>query len=562
MPRKTSGLEIDRQAIVETFLGEADEGLAAMEEALVGLESGSASAEALGTVFRVVHTIKGNASSLGFPAVAELAHALEDVLDRLRKGALEVTPPLVTLLLRSADALREMIPAGAAGSEEMEPAHRGLLERLRCVQASALVQPWAAAAGERRRGLGRRQEDQEREHSLRVDVAKLDRMLNLTGEIAIAQGRLKQILGQLGASAGSALETHAEADRLCLDLQELVMKARMVPLGPVFRRYVRTVRDVATAHGKLARLVIVGEDVEVDTSVVEHIRDPLTHMIRNSLDHGIEAPEVREAGGKDRCGTVTLSAAHEAGSITIQVADDGAGLDRKRILARARSLGLASDVPSASEQDLDRLIFEPGFSTADAVTELSGRGVGLEVVRRNVEALRGKVWVESRPGLGTTVGLRLPLTLAVIAGLNVEAAGETFVVPLEAVLESIELPRDEPSHADGRGVLNVRGRSLPFVRLRHLFGLGAERPPREQVLVLRTGQGVAGLAVDAVRGESQTVIKPLGRLFRGLSGVSGATILGDGRVALILDVSSLFREEYARGASASSPPAGHDAADW
>ena len=323
------------------------------------------------------------------------------------------------------------------------------------------------------------------------------------------------------------------------------MQARLVPLGPVFRRHVRTVRDAANSRGKLARLVIEGEEVEVDTSVVDHVRDPLTHLVRNAIDHGIESPAARVAAGKDPCGTVTLRAYHQGGVIVLEVADDGKGLDRDRILARARESGLVAEGALPGGAEVLRLIFEPGFSTADAVTEMSGRGVGLDVVQKNVAALRGMVGVVSEPGRGTTITMRLPLTLAVIAGLNVGAGGETFVIPLEAVVECLELSEDEKPHEDGRGVVNVSGQSLPFVSLCHLFGHGGS-PGRREVVVVRTEEGMAGLAVEVIHGEGQTVVKPLGKMFREVTGVSGASILGDGRVALILDIAAIVHQEYSR----------------
>lgn len=548
------GIEIDLTSIFETFVAESAEGLSAMEQALVELESRPADAEALQTVFRVTHTIKGNAGSLGFAALAEFAHAFEDVLAGLRSRAVPVTPALVTLLLRAVDLFRRMIPAAAAGEEALEPAAVELLAGLRALQTAleAAVAPAAHVVApppaERRESAGRRRDDVDREKTLRVGVGLLDRLMNLTGEIAIAHGRLRQTLSKGGGSASAAVAAHGEAERLFGDLQQLVMQARLVPLGPVFRRHVRTVRDAATSCGKLARLVIEGEEVEVDTSVVEHVRDPLTHLVRNAIDHGIESRAGRAAAGKDPCGTVTLRAFQDGGSIVIEVADDGAGLDRERILSRARETGLVAEGVQLAGADVLRLIFEPGFSTSEVVTDLSGRGVGLDVVQRNITALRGTVGVASEPGHGTTITLRLPLTLAVIAGLNVGVEGETFVIPLEAVVECVELARDERPHEDGRGVVNLRGQSLPFVSLAHLFDLG-RTSERGEVVVVRTEEGMAGLAVDVVHGDGQTVIKPLGRLFRGVAGVSGASILGDGRVALILDVAAIVRHEHARQAA-------------
>jgi two-component system chemotaxis sensor kinase CheA len=533
-------MDLELQQIVDTFLEETAEGLHAAESALIALEAGADDEEAVGTVFRVVHTVKGNAGSLGFAAMASFAHVLEDVLDRVRKGSLATTPERITVLLGAVDALGRLLREGPAAGGEMEARDRELLERIGAM-ADASAPPEPGPPPGPPRDTGRRWDDVGLDRTLRVDREKLDRMLDLTGEMAIAHGRLKQVLGERGGTLADAREAHLQTDQLFSELQELVMRARMVPLGPVFRRYARTVRDLALAQGKQVRLVLEGEDVEVDTTVVEHIKDPLTHLIRNAVDHGIEPPSVRTERGKDACGRLTLSAAHEGGTIVVQVSDDGAGLDRDKILARGRALGLAAEGDSADDRAC-RLILLPGFSTADAVTELSGRGVGLDVVRRNIEALRGSVEVSTRPGEGTAIALRLPLTLAVIAGLNVRAGGETYVIPLDCVVECIDLPAAEAAQADGRGVVNLRGRALPFVRLRRVMGLGEGDRAREQVVVVRAAEGAAGLAVDVVQGESQAVIKPLDRQMRGGAPLAGATILGDGRVALIVDVPALLRK--------------------
>jgi two-component system chemotaxis sensor kinase CheA len=555
-------VDIDLQLVLQTFLAESEEGLSAMEQALVALESGPEDDEALGTIFRAAHTLKGNASSFGFQAVTEFAHVLEDVLDRLRNRTLPVTRSLVTLLLRSVDALRQMVPDAVSGTEGTETAHEALLKELARARsggagATAGAEDAASAAerpGDRGRSPGRRREERERSRTLRVDIEKLDQMMNLAGEIAVARERSKDLLTNLGGRAGEEiLDAHREADRLSMDLQELVMKVRMVPLGPVFRQHVRTVRDVAAAHGRQARLIIEGEDVEVDTTVVEHTHDPLTHMIRNALDHGIEPPDVRKERGKGPCGSLKLRAFREAGSIVIQLADDGAGLDRRKIAARARSLGLVENPEALADQDLCRLILEPGFSTADSVTDLSGRGIGLDVVRRNVERLRGSVTIESFEGEGTTITLRLPLTLAIIAGFAVGVGDETYLMPLDAVVECLELPREEWPHMDGRGVLSWRGSALPYLRLREVFGLGSAGGGREHVVVVRHAGGQVGIAVDALYGESQTVIKPLGKPFQGLPGIAGSAILGSGKVALILDVADLLRQAVPRRRESGDP---------
>jgi two-component system chemotaxis sensor kinase CheA len=555
-------MDMDLTPLLQMFRAESEEGLAAMEEALVALESRPEDDEALGSVFRVVHTLKGNAGSFGFRALAGFAHVLEDILDRLRHRELPVTPALVTLLLRSVDGLRQMVPEAVSGGDGSMRLHEPLLKQLveagqaaapargeePIPQQQAASEPGAESSGSQRR----RREDYERGRTLRVDIEKLDRMMNLTGEIAVARGRLKQMLANLPGLVGEeVLDAHRNADRLAMDLQELVMKVRMVPLGPVFRQHIRTVRDVAAAHGRQARLLIEGEDVEVDTTVVEHTLDPLTHMIRNALDHGVEPPEVRKGRGKDPCGSLRLRARREAGGIVIELSDDGAGLDREKIMSRARAQGLAANPETLTDQELHRLVLEPGFSTAETVTDLSGRGIGLDIVRRNVERLRGSVAIESRAGEGTTITLRLPLTLAIIAGFAVGVGPDTYLIPLDAVVECLELQREESLHADGRGVLSWRGVALPYLRLREVFGLAGTAGGREHVVVVGHDGGHAGLVVDFLYGESQTVIKPLGRLFQGLPGITGSAILGSGRVALILDVAGLLRQAVARRENAA-----------
>jgi two-component system chemotaxis sensor kinase CheA len=297
-------------------------------------------------------------------------------------------------------------------------------------------------------------------------------------------------------------------------------------------------------------------------NVIEHLRDPLTHIIRNALDHGIETPEERLALGKPASGRILLQAWHEGGSIVIRVQDDGAGLDRARVIERARAMGYGADVEKLPDGDLFRLILDAGFSTAPEVTEYSGRGVGMDVVRRNVEQLRGSISIESRAGAGTSFTLRLPLTLAIIRGFSVGVEDETYVMPLDAVVECIEFPHANRSDQSSRGVINLRGQALPYLRLRDCFGLGGDRPERENVLVLRHHDQRVGLVVDRLFGESQTVIKPLNRVLGELPGVSGSAILGNGRVALILEVDGLMRAALRHGASDGALPTPGTTQGW
>lgn len=530
-------MELDLEILKQEFLRESDEGLTAMEEALLVLEAHPEDSEALATVFRVAHTMKGNAGIVNFDGVAQLTHVLEDLLEKVRKKTLPVSAGLVTTLLAVVDFLRRLIPEAAAGNEAASEKERKSFEkRLRSFKGGKPASQ--APLPDSSLGISAAY----RTTSLRVDVEKLDRMLNLSGEIAIARGRLTEMLEHADRySRDEILEAHRFADRSYLDLQEQVIKVRMVPVGPVFRQLNRTVRDLALSQGKQARLVIEGADVEVDMTVMEHLRDPLSHMLRNAVDHGLEPTAERAAEGKAPAGTIHLGASHESGGIVIRLADDGRGLDRGKIMEQARLRGLSAAPEKLPDAELLRMIFEPGFSTAAKVTEVSGRGVGMDVVRRNIEALHGSISVESLAGKGTTLTVRLPLTLALIQGFGVSVGDETYIIPLDAVIECLDLPHDVADTGSREGYLNLSGVPLPYLRLRHVFGVDGVPPKRAGVVVVRHGTTQAGLVVDGLLGESLTVIKPLGALFKTVPGVSGSAILGTGRVALILDVAGLLQ---------------------
>jgi two-component system chemotaxis sensor kinase CheA len=523
-------MEIDHELILQTFFAESEEKLQEMEEAAVALESQAADPELLATLFRNAHTIKGNAGSLGFEELAADCHQLEELLDRLRKGDAAVTPAQISHLLQAIDSLRDLLRAAQTGAPESA-----------APRAGADDAPVSESAAQRR---GRR--------TLRVDLHKLDQLLDLTGEAAVARGQMAEALAH-AADHGVIEEAWSTLDDIFGRLQELVTEIRMVPIGPLFRQQIRAVHDLVEAEGKSARLDLDGEEVEVDASIIEHLRDPLTHLVRNAVDHGIESPDERRALGKDPCGRITLRARHSGSQLVLEIADDGAGLDRARILERARTLAGGEDSERLSDAELFRLVFAPGFTTSSTVSSLSGRGVGLDVVRRNIEALRGSVAIQGAAGAGATVTLRLPLTLAIIDGLLVEAGGEVFVIPLENVVECIDLP---PGAPEGRtsGLLTLRGAPLPYLRLREHFALeGGGREGRENVVVVESEGLVAGLAVDALLGKSQTVIKPLGRLFQNVKGLSGSAILGNGRIALIADVAALLREAVRQAARTEEP---------
>jgi two-component system chemotaxis sensor kinase CheA len=325
-----------------------------------------------------------------------------------------------------------------------------------------------------------------------------------------------------------------------MELQDWVIDARMIPVSMLFRSHVRTVRDTARAQHKQVRLQVEGERVRVDTGIGESARDVLTHLVRNAIDHGIEPPAVRAARGKNPEGTIVLRAAQNGNQVVIQVADDGGGFNLSKIRQRARQLGRAN-ADSLPVEELHRMVFDPGFSTADQVTELSGRGVGMDVVRRNVEDLHGTVDVDSVEGVGTTVELRLPLSLSVIDGFWVDVSGTEYVLPLDDVIECLELPGGSRARDGADGIIDLRGGPLACLDLRDLLDPGGRRRPLQQIVVVRHRATRVGLGVDAIRGERQTVIKPLGRLFRGMAGISGSTIRPNGSVAFVIDVARLLR---------------------
>jgi|WetSurMetagenome_2_1015567.scaffolds.fasta_scaffold00358_11 two-component system, chemotaxis family, sensor kinase CheA len=374
---------------------------------------------------------------------------------------------------------------------------------------------------------------------IRVDSEKLDQLINLVGELIIAGAGTTLIAQRAGMP--ELVEATATMARMVEDVRDSALSLRMVQIGATFSRFQRVVRDVSKDLGKDIRLEISGADTELDKTVVEKIGDPLTHLVRNSIDHGIEAADVRVARGKPAHGTLKLNSYHDSGSIVIEVSDDGGGLNRDKILAKAIERGLVKSDQAMTDKEIYNLIFEAGFSTADAVSNLSGRGVGMDVVRRNIQALRGTVDIESELGKGATMRIRLPLTLAIIDGFLVGVGGSAYVVPLDMVIECIELPARSTVDGDSN-YLNLRGEVLPYLRLRELFEVEDQAGRRENIVVVQYAGQKAGLVVDNLLGEFQTVIKPLGKVFSGVRGLGGFTILGSGDVALILDVPRLMQK--------------------
>ncbi len=387
------------------------------------------------------------------------------------------------------------------------------------------------------RNMREKRKEADSQQSIRVSSDKLDRLVNLVGEMVTVKSLLSQTARE--RNDDKLISIAEEVEHLTEELRENAMSIRMIPIGITFNKFRRLVRDLSNELGKEIRLVTEGADTELDKNVIEKLNDPLIHLIRNCIDHGIELPENREAAGKDRTGTVHLSAEHSGAHVLIKINDDGAGIDAEVIREKAIEKGLISPNEESSEKEIFAQIFVPGFSTAVKVSNVSGRGVGMDVVKRTIDSLRGSIEIESKKGVGTTIALKLPLTLAIIEGLLIKISGDPFIIPLTLVEECIELTRADVVRMNGRHIVNVRDELIPFIRLRERFNIDGEQPEIEKIVITKVEGFKVGFVVDEVIGEHQTVIKSLGRVYRDIEGVSGATILGDGSIALILDISKL-----------------------
>ena len=398
----------------------------------------------------------------------------------------------------------------------------------------------ASALGEQKhlRDAAKARESSGAGNTIRVPAERLDSLMDQVGELVIAQARLTQV----AAEGSPLLKSIAEdIERLAGELRDTTMGVRMLPIGTLFSRFRRVVHDLSRDLGKPVELTMAGEETELDKTVIESLNDPMVHLIRNAMDHGIATPEQRRAQGRPDSGRLHLSAVHSGAQVLITIQDDGRGLDRAAIRAKAEERGLLQPGQEVGDAELFGCIFLPGFSTAATVTSISGRGVGMDVVKKAIDGLRGTIDVDSEPGQGTAITLKLPLTLAIIDGLLVRMADERYIIPLSAVEECVELTRAEDERSDGRSFLNIRGEIVAFVRLRRLFEVAGDAPAIQKVVIVAIGESRIGLVVDQVLGQHQTVIKSLSRLHRDIEGFSGATILGDGSVALILDVPHLVK---------------------
>jgi two-component system, chemotaxis family, sensor kinase CheA len=580
--------------IIREFVAESLESLENIEVRLLDLDQDPGDKEAIHAVFRPFHTIKGVSGFLNFSRINHLAHVVENLLDKARNGEIVIDGQIVDLILASVDTLKKMIRNVEASLTSGAPAEGNvettqILEEVERFIALAgtgkplgeiLVERGSALKSDVDEALEKQLESREKigeilieedkveirdvlsalrdqkrvsaasSNQVKVDTLKLDSIVDLVGELAIAQTMLKQTDLLKNSTDRKLYQITNQLSLIVSALQSTAMSLRMIPIGNTFQKMLRIVRDLSRKSGKDVHLLLSGEDTEIDRSMVDEIYEPLVHMIRNAMDHGIERPEEREIANKPRQGTIHLRAYYRGGDIIIEIEDDGRGLDKERILKKALSLGLIAEGDKLSDREIEQLIFHPGFSTADKVTDISGRGVGTDVVVSKVQKLRGRVEVQSHPGRGSTFVIRLPLTLAIIDGIIIKVWGERYIIPTLSVQESFRLKEKDVFSVEGKGkVLKVRDSLVPLLHLGRLLGTQDGRPVskgnggasgEELAIVVESQENRRCLLVDELLGKEEIVIKSLGGWLKNTPGIAGGAILGDGTVGLILDVAGLL----------------------
>ncbi len=554
--------------IIDEFVVESEESLESLDQMFVALEKDPGNTELINEIFRCAHTIKGAAGFLGFTKLVEIAHVTEDVLNKLRKGDLVVTEDIMDAVLKAMDIIKEMLSniktkrdegispsiefmqIISEGKSAAVPAAEGGEVEKEDTKAGGEVSPEALEAAVEKREVP--SFHKEKEHNIRVDIVKLDEVLNLVGELVLSRNRLMRLGSQLNDTrieeeiVSHTDEAIAQLDLVTSDLQLAVMKMRMQPIAKVFNKFPRMVRDLARSGGKEIELKVSGEETELDKTVIEEIGDPLIHLIRNSVDHGVESPAEREAAGKPACGVISLSASQEGQNIVVCVEDDGKGMDPEGIKSSAISKGVITPEEAAklSPKDALDLIFRPGFSTVKQVSDISGRGVGMDVVKTGITNINGLINIESEVGRGTKIIFRLPLTLAIIQILIVKAGSEIYGIPLANVIENIRLHPEDVKTIRGREVVRIRERVLPVARLESIVrprtGMQRGKSDKIYIVIIGVGEKRFGLLVDELYGQEEIVMKSMGEYMKGTEGVAGASITGDGKVVLILDVASVL----------------------
>ncbi len=603
LPEETAlvmNLESDGELLRE-FVNESQEHLSNIEQGVLVLEEKPDDADTLSSVFRAFHTFKGGAGFLNLIPINRLAHILESLLDLARTGKIKIDSSIIELILQGGDTLKQFVtemeaqlsgkkpaasfaiptealkarvravvegtpapaeapapaaaaapsPTPAAPAVETTPAPAAPVSTPAPAAPTPAAAPAPAVKGKPAGAPG---------HAappgggavVKVDTFKLDSLVDLVGELVISQSLVAQNPELKGNTNQHLVRSLSQLGRITKELQRIAMSMRMVPISGTFQKMTRIVRDIAAKQQKQVQLVMTGEDTELDRTIVEEINDPLMHMIRNSVDHGIEKTEVRTAAGKPAQGTIHLRAFHQGGNIVIQIQDDGGGLNKERILKKAMEKGLVTPGTELTDSEIFQFIFAAGFSTAEVVTDISGRGVGMDVVRRNIEKLRGKIEIESSPGKGSTFTIYLPLTLAIIEGLIVSVGEQRYIVPTLSVRESFRPNQEMIATVYERGeMVKVRGRLIPLLRMCDHFGIKPKSndPAEGIIIVIESGQDARCLLVDDLLGKQEVVIKSLGESFKDNHTLAGGAILGDGRVGLILDPSALVRHEHNKNIS-------------
>ncbi|MBI5587514.1 MAG: chemotaxis protein CheA [Deltaproteobacteria bacterium] len=574
--------------IINDFIAESTEALDSLDQKFIELEKRPDDTTLLNDIFRSVHTVKGAAGFLGFQQMVEVTHVTEDVLNKLRKGEMKVNPVIMDAILQSIDLIKVLlrnIKDKSGKQEDIEPT-KNLLKSIldghavpetktilsgeqpskKAPSRSAEILPAASQSVTQACAAGAKPSTAEpeaaktqtktdeaahaKDQSIRVDIERLDSVMNLAGELVLSRNRLMRLGSRLSESdsnselASQMNEAIAQLDLVTTDVQLAVMKMRMQPIAKVFNKFPRMVRDLARQNDKEIELKISGEETELDKTVIEEIGDPLVHLIRNAVDHGMETTEERVATGKPKCGTVSLSAYQEGRNIIVSVTDDGKGIDPVVIKRSAVEKGLLSqdEADRLSKKDVLALIFIPGFSTAKVVSNISGRGVGMDVVKTNISKINGAISIESEVGKGTSIIFRLPLTLAIIQALTVEANGEVYGIPLSTVIENIRVMAEDIKTVEGREVIHIRDRVFPVVRLGSLVSgdFSMRASDWKYIVIIGIGDRKFGLLVDRLHGQEEIVMKSMGEYLKGTEGIAGACITGDGNVILILDVAGLI----------------------
>jgi two-component system, chemotaxis family, sensor kinase CheA len=592
-------IDCDDQELLEGFLAETTELLEKLDDDLVTLEKSPDDAELMNRIFRSIHTVKGASSFLGFELLVKVTHKTEDVLNRLRKAELTLTSEIMDVILEAVDLVKTLvsdIKAGEIVERELESTIAKLIPYLSESATEATVLAPISIARQEEAPVPQvaapapqLQEPQQKEPPLkapqvknappqkaaaakgeeladnstvRVDVKRLDDLMNQVGELVLERNRMIQLHSDylFGLDpAGFADEFGKLSKRLNFvtsELQMQVLKMRMLPVEKVFKKFPRIVRNLARDLGKEVDLQIIGEETELDRSVVDEIGDPLIHLIRNALDHGLETPDERLAAGKTRCGTVVLAAAHEGNQIVISIKDNGRGIDPDRVSRKAMEKGLITEEQLATmgNREILDLLFLPGFSTKEQATDLSGRGVGMDVVRTNIRKLNGIIEIKNEIGQGSEFILKLPLTLAIIQSLLVEVEREVYSIPLASVIETMRVNQDEFHMVGGQEVLKLRDSVLPLLRLQRTFNCAETGADRNTcyVVIVGVAEKRVGLVVTRLLGQQEVAIKSLGKFLANLPGIGGSTIMGDGRVALIVDPMGLIGGGEAAGVRKSA----------